>query len=290
MQLVDEDDDVGVLGQLLHDRLEAFLELTAVLRPGDDERNIERQDALVGEEVRNVAVDDLLRQAFDDRRLPNARLADQHGVVLRAPAQYLLDALDLEVASDQRIELILHRRFGQVPREFGEQRRFLDARQRRLLVQQRDDVLANGVQPHPLFHEDGCGDRTFFAKDAEQEVFGTDVVVQQTIGLFRRKLQHAFGLGAKRDFDGGRDFLAENRAPFDLLADALERQVRPRENPARESLPLADQPEEQVLGLDRNAAELAGLVAREEENPSRSFRVTFEHPVTYECGGCLPAL
>jgi hypothetical protein len=37
-----------------------------------------------------------------------------------------------------------------------------------------------------------------------------------------------------------------------------------------------------MLGFDRNAAELTGLVAREEEDPPRSFRVTFEHPVTYE--------
>jgi hypothetical protein len=43
-------------------------------------------------------------------------------------------------------------------------------------------------------------------------------------------------------------------------------------------LPFADQPEQQVLGLDRDAAELAGLVAGEEENPSRSFRIPFEHP------------
>ena len=58
--------------------------------------------------------------------------------------------------------------------------------------------------------------------------------------------------------------------------------MRAREDAARQPFPLADQPEEQVLGLDRNAAELAGLVARKEEHAPRSFRVTFEHPVTYE--------
>ena len=44
-------------------------------------------------------------------------------------------------------------------------------------------------------------------------------------------------------------------------------------------LPSRIKPEEQVLGLNRDAAELTGLVAREEQHAPRSFRVTFEHPV-----------
>jgi hypothetical protein len=47
MQLINEDDDVRVVGQLFHDRLEAFFELTAVFRPGDDQRNVEREDPFV---------------------------------------------------------------------------------------------------------------------------------------------------------------------------------------------------------------------------------------------------
>ena len=222
VQLVDEHDDVRVLGELLHDRLEALFELPAVLRAGDDQRDVERQDALVGEEVRHVAVDDLLREPFDDRRLADARLADEHRVVLGAAAEHLLHALELVVAPDERIELVLHRRFGQVAAELGEQRRFLDARQRGLLVEQLDDVLADSVQPHPLLHEDGRGDGPFFAQDAEQEVLGADVVVQQPIGFFGGKLQHALRFRAERDLDRGRDLLAEDGAAFDFLADVLE--------------------------------------------------------------------
>ena len=129
VQLVDEHDDVRVLGQLLHDRLEALFELAAILRAGDNQRDVERQDALVGQEVRHVAAEDLLRQPFDDRGLADARLADEHGVVLRPAAEHLLHALELVVATDQRIEQVLHRRFGQIATELGEQRRFLDARQ-----------------------------------------------------------------------------------------------------------------------------------------------------------------
>ncbi len=152
VQLVDEHDDVRVLGELLHDRLEALFELTAVLGAGDDQRDVEREQALVGQEVRHVAVDDLLRQPFDDRGLADAGLADEHGVVLGAAAQHLLHPLELVVAADQRIELVLHRRLGEVAAELGQQRRFLDPRQRRLLVEQLDDVLADrraGACPSP---------------------------------------------------------------------------------------------------------------------------------------------
>ena len=292
VQLVDEHDDVRVLGQLLHDRLEALFELTAVLGAGDDQRDVEREDPLVGEEVRHVAVDDLLRQAFDDGGLADAGLADEDGVVLGPAAEDLLDALELDVAADQRIELVLHRRFGQVAAELGQQRRLLDARQRRLLVEQRDDVLADGVEAHPLFHEDGRRDGALFAQDAEQQVLGADVVVQQPVGFFGRELQDALGFRAERNLDRGRDLLAEHRAPFDFLADAFEGQVRAGEDPARQPLALANQPQQEVLGFDRDAAELTGLVAREEEHAPRSFRVAFEHPGYLWKGGgpCLSSL
>ena len=102
-------------------------------------------------------------------------------------------------AADQRIELVLHRRFGQVAAELGEQRRLLHPRQRRLLVEQRDDVLADGVEAHPLFHQDRRRDRALLAQDAEQQVLGADVVVQQPVGFFGRELQHALGFRAERE-------------------------------------------------------------------------------------------
>ena len=64
--------------------------------------------------------------------------------------------------------------------------------------------------------------------------------------------------------------------------------MRAREDPAGQPLAFANQAEEQVLGLNGDAAELAGLIAREEEDPSRPFCIAFEHPaclkVTSWCG------
>ncbi len=50
-----------------------------------------------------------------------------------------------------------------------------------------------------------------------------------------------------------------------------------REDAAGQPFPFADQPQKQVLGFNRDAAELAGLIAREEKDPPRPFCVAFEH-------------
>ncbi len=278
VELVDEHDDVRVLGELLHDRLEALFELAAIFGTGDDQRDVQGQDPLVGEEVRHVTVDDLLRQPFDDGGLADARLADEHRVVLGAAAQHLLHALELVVAPDQRIQLVLHRRLGQVAAELGEQRRFLDPRQRGLLIQQLHDVFAHLMQPHPFLHQDGGRDRALLAQDAEQEVLGADVVVQQPVGLFGRVLEHALGLGAERNLHRGGHLFAKDRPALDVLPDAFQGEVRARENPARQALALANQAQEQVLGLNGDASELARLVTGKKEHPSCSFGVAFEHP------------
>ncbi len=105
MQLIDEDDGVLILHQLLHDGLEPLFELAAVLGAGDDQRKVERQNALVRQERRHVAIGDALRQAFHNGRLAHAGLADQHRVVLGAAAENLHHALQFVIAADERIEI-----------------------------------------------------------------------------------------------------------------------------------------------------------------------------------------
>ena len=106
VQLVHEQDDLalGVL-DLLQDGLQALLELAAVLRAGQQGADVEADDLAVAQGLGDVAGDDPLGEALDDRRLADARLADQHGVVLGAAREDLDDAADLVVAADHRVEL-----------------------------------------------------------------------------------------------------------------------------------------------------------------------------------------
>ena len=118
VQLVDEEDDLAVaLGDLLEHGLEPVLELAAVLGAGDQRADVEGDQPLVLQRLGDVAVDDAPRQPLDDRGLADARLADEHGVVLRAPREHLHHAADLLVPADHRVELAAARLLGQVAPE-----------------------------------------------------------------------------------------------------------------------------------------------------------------------------
>ena len=107
VELVDEEDDVAPLHDLLHDLLQALLELAAVLRAGDERGEVERVDLLALQELGHLVRGDARGEALDDGGLADARLADQHGVVLLAAREDLHDPLDLRLAADDRVELAL---------------------------------------------------------------------------------------------------------------------------------------------------------------------------------------
>jgi hypothetical protein len=115
VELVDEEDDLALrVGDLLEHGLQPLLEFAAVLGAGDQRAHVERDDPLVLEPLGNVAALDAAGEPFDDRGLADARLADEHRVVLRAARQDLDDAPDFLVAADDRIELLLARHLRQV--------------------------------------------------------------------------------------------------------------------------------------------------------------------------------
>src|SRR5262249_20991924 len=117
VQLVDEQD--GVLGatNLVHDRLDAFLELAAVLGAGDHHGEVEHHDAAGAPQLRDITVDDELPQPLDDGGLADAGLAEEYGVVLGTATEDLNHALDLILPTDDRIELALPGELGEVAAE-----------------------------------------------------------------------------------------------------------------------------------------------------------------------------
>src|SRR6185437_7926810 len=121
VKLVYEQDDVAALGDLLHHLLKALLELAAVLRAGDQRRQVERVDLLVTQQLGHVGAGDPLGQALDHGSLADARLAHEHRVVLRAPREDLHDPLDLRLAPDARVELAFGGELGQIAPELVEQ-------------------------------------------------------------------------------------------------------------------------------------------------------------------------
>ncbi len=228
--------------------------------------------------MRHVTARDLLGQSLDDGGLADTGLADQDGVVLGAAAEHLLQALELDAPSDERVELILDGGLAEVAAELGKKRRLLGADRGRLFVEELNDVLADTGEAHPLVVQDGRGHRAFLAQDPKEQMLGANVGVQQPVGFFRRELEHPLGLGAEGNLHRGGYLLAEDRASLDFFSDVLEREVGTGENPARQALALANQPQQQVFRLDRRAAELGRFISREEQHSTRALRIAFKHP------------
>ena len=116
MHFVNEQDDVAVAANFLDDALDSLLEFAAVLGAGNHSGNIQCQKALVPDGKRHTAADDFLRKPFDDRRLADARLADQAGIVLVASRQNLDHTLHFLLTADHRIEFSISCFLREVPR------------------------------------------------------------------------------------------------------------------------------------------------------------------------------
>ena len=109
-----------LLRHFFQHRLQAFLELATILGTGKQTRHVENQHLLALERFRNLAVDDALSQTFNDGRLADTRLADQHRIVLGATLQNLDGATDFIIAADHRVKFALGRTLGQVDTIFLE--------------------------------------------------------------------------------------------------------------------------------------------------------------------------
>ena len=119
VHLVDEQDHLARRRRdLRQDGLQPLLELAAILRPRNQRAHVQRHQALVLQAFRHVAIDDAQRKALGDRGLAHAGFPDQHRVVLRAARQHLHRAANFLVAPDDRVDLALLGRFGQVARIF----------------------------------------------------------------------------------------------------------------------------------------------------------------------------
>ncbi|ABA48459.1 200 kDa antigen p200, putative [Burkholderia pseudomallei 1710b] len=207
VDLVDEEYRVRPLLQLLQHRLQTLLEIAAVLRAREERAHVERIHLRVREDVRHLAARDPVREAFGDRRLADARLADEERIVLAAAAEHLHDALDLGLAPDQRIDAPVLRHLVQVLRELRERRfllrarvlafrvrvgglrGFAAARLRDAVRDEVDDVEAR----HALLLQVVDRVRILLAEDRDEHVRARDflLAVRRRLHVHDRPLDHA---------------------------------------------------------------------------------------------------
>mmetsp|Transcript_11213 Transcript_11213/g.31353 ORF Transcript_11213/g.31353 Transcript_11213/m.31353 type:complete len:431 (+) Transcript_11213:1614-2906(+) len=99
---------------LLDHGLETLLELTPILSPGNQRADVERYERAPLQRGRDVTRHDPLGQALRHRRLPHARLADKHRVILRTTRQDLDTAAHFVVAADDWVQLAIHGRLREI--------------------------------------------------------------------------------------------------------------------------------------------------------------------------------
>ena len=254
VQLVDEQDDLAVgLLDLLEHRLQAVLELAAVLGAGDERAHVELDDVLVADGGRHVARDDALGEALHDGGLADARLADEHGVVLGAAREDLDRAADLLHAAHDRVELALAGEVGDVAAVLLER------------LELRLGVLAG----HAVVAAQG-GVRLLdaLARDAEraehvarialvigeraEQVLGGDVGVAQLGGELLGRLGHAHEIAAGRDHAHRAAHLGLARDDgVDLRLEQLGVGTHALDDGADVAFPAREQGLEQMYRLDR---------------------------------------
>ena len=285
VQLVDEQDDVAALGDLLHHLLQALLELAAVLRAGDEGREVERVDLLALQQLGHLVRRDARGEPLDDGGLADAGLADQNRVVLRAAREDLHHALDLGLAPDHRVELALGGELRQVAAELVEQLRalrLLARRAARALLppagagEHADDLVADLLGVGVEVEQDPRGDAFVLADEAEQDVLGADVVVAEDQRLAQRELEHLLRARGERDL-AGRDLVALADDAGDLGAHLLDGDVERLEHARGKTLLLAQQAEQDVLSSDVVVLERPRLVLRKNDDLASSLGESFEH-------------
>ena len=227
----------------------------------------------------DVAADNPLREAFRDRGLADARLADQGRIVLRAAGQHLDDPLDLTLTADHRVQLVLPGQLAQVAAELVQGRRLaglLGGGGGATFPEQGDDLRADALEIGARRFEHAGGDAFALADQAEQKVFGADVVVPETPGFVQRELEDLLGPGRERDLLVRRTLAAPDGA-LDLRPDALGVDVQGLQHLAGGPFAFANDPEEEVLGADRAVVEALRFLLGEDDHAAGTFRESFKH-------------
>ena len=173
--------------------------------PGDHRVHLQVDDLAVAQADRHLLRLELdaARQPFGDRRLADARLAEQqHRVGALAVAEDLEHLLHLGVAAEDRRNLVLARELVQVGGEVLEERRQLEALLQPLLAQL---VVAHprGEPRHERFRLDAVAaddrdrDALRLLEDRREQVGRFDGVPAGAAGVQQRELEQQ--LGRRRD-------------------------------------------------------------------------------------------
>ena len=212
VDLVDEQDGVGMRLEFLEHLLQPLLEIAAIARARKQRAHVEREHRGSRQHFRHFAVDDALGETFRDRGLADAGFADEQRIVLLPAAQHLDGAVDLGISPDHRVDLAVARLLVEVDAVGIERLALLLG----ILVALGLGLLVDAAHRARFRHPGPLG-------DAVADVI--DRVVARHVLLLQEISGMALALGEDRDQHvGAGDFLAAGRLHVDhrALDHALE--------------------------------------------------------------------
>jgi hypothetical protein len=204
VHLVDEEDDAAFgSGHFREHGLQPLLELAAIFCASDQRAHVERHQLLVLQAFGHVALDDAQRQAFGNRRLAHAGLADQNRIVLGAARQHLNGAADFLVAADDGIELSGLRGFSEVAGIFlqGVIALFGGSTVRRAALADGVDRLVETLRGDACVLQGLRGFRLFDSQGLQQAL-GRNETVARLLGKLLRGIEDARHFGGEIDLTG----------------------------------------------------------------------------------------
>ena len=271
VQFVEERDDLTVaVLDLLEDGLQPLLELAPVLGTGHHGSEVETDESLAAQALRDVAGDDTLGQTLHNGRLADAWLTDEDRVVLGTAGEDLNHATDLGVSANHGVHFALTRALGEVDAVLFEGLEVL------LGVGRRDPPVAAAHgrerRDEALLGSAGLLERlrdgTADASQAGEDVLGGDVLVADRPGDLLGVTQGVDELPRQRGFRDARAggpgqvlHGAGGGSPHVGRVGADGPQQRGRGRPAR-----VEQGEQEMPRLDRGVAVFGGYGDRGADN------------------------
>ncbi len=285
VHLVNEQDDVSPLTNLLHDLLESILELTPVLATRHERSEVQSVKLLVLDRFRHLVGSDELCQALRNGGLAHSRLTYEYGIVLGAPGQDLHDALDLLRAADHRVELSIRCLTRQIASELIQNgsvattAAFVAPLFRLLAVMTREklyDCGANLLKIGTEIEKHLRSNTLALTDEAEQDMLRAYVVVPQLQSLAKRELEHLLRARSEGDVASRHECSSADKL-LDLGMDILERDIERLERLGGDTVLLADQTEQEMLGSDVVLIKQPRLFLGVHDNPAGLLGEAFEH-------------
>ena len=244
------------LFDLVQHGLQPLFKLAPVLGPCHQRAHVQRKNRPIFEPLGHVAAHDPLRQAFDNRGLAHAGLADQHRIIFRLARQNADHAADFTIAPNHGIQLALARLGHEInavffqgfirPFGMGTRHALIAAhlhQHGQKLVPRDVELLQNATRLRLLALVD----------EGQQEVLDRDVLVLQPARFLLGRQKQLLKTRRRVHFavlnTGARHLGQPRQCVFDLRFEGLARHLHAREQAARQAIFLIDQTGEQMFPI-----------------------------------------